>query len=538
MTTESTPMKKVARSSRAKRDAQTPAPAENAGLAIPFNESLSPEVFLQAVEHAPVAISITDLEANILYANRAFSATTGYERDEVVGKNESILSNKTTPRLVYQALWGRLHQKRSWSGVLVNRRKDSSLYLAELTVAPVLSEGGEALYYLGMHRDSTELHELEQRVSNQKHMLEAVLNSAPAAMVLLDQDDRIALCNPAFRNIAAELVPGQPVDALLPLLRESLGEHFDALRERGQRIANQEVSFDPGAYRQCWYVCHGLSIQLEDERADTFFAQPETHYLLLSITDVTELRQRQQDSHLNALKALMAEEELLEGMRETFNGAIHRLQGPVNLIGAALKMLQRRLGPQARHDPVLLAMQEAQEAGLEALESLSASIPIYTEEAKLPVNINQLIREVISLSTDRLLAQGIVVEWRPALHLPWVMGRESRLRSVIKQLVDNAIEAMSGRNISRRELLIGTTVEKQVVRIEVTDSGPGIPWELSFKVFEPFFSTKSPHKGCRGMGLPMVQEIVSEHAGTAYIDSQYRSGCRMVVELPFSAACS
>lgn len=502
-------------------------------------ESLTPEIFLQAVEHAPIAISITDLHANIIYANRAFSSVTGYGSNEVIGKNESILSNRTTPRLVYQALWSRLQQKKPWSGVLVNRRKDNSLYLAELTVAPVLSEEGETLYYLGMHRDSSDLHELEQRVSNQKQMIEAVVNSAPIAMVLLDQEDRIALVNPSFRALAAELAPDQArdqvMDAAITALRHSLGEHFTALRERGDKITSQEISFDLGGYSQRWYACHGVSIQLEDERADHFFNQPETRYLLLSINDITELRQRQQDSHLNALKALMAEEELLEGMRETFNGAIHRLQGPVNLIGAALKMLQRRLGDQAKNDPVLQAMQEAQKAGLEALDSLTASIPVCPEEAKLPVNVNQLIREVISLSIDRLLAQGIVVDWKPALHLPWVMGRESRLRSVLKQLVDNAIEAMSARNISQRDLLISTFVEKQVVRIEICDSGPGIPADLTYKVFEPFFSTKPPHKGCRGMGLPMVQEIVAEHAGTVYIDTGYRNGCRMIVELPFSA---
>jgi len=517
-------------------ESQTGAETTTVENAAEPQEPLAPEVFLQAVEHAPVAISITDLHANILYANRAFSTVTGYSSDEVIGKNESILSNRTTPRLVYQALWGRLQQKKPWSGVLVNRRKDNTLYLAELNVAPVLDENGEVIYYLGMHRDSSELHELEQRVNNQKQMIEAVINSSPVAMVLLDAESRIVLLNPSFCTLAEELAPTQPMETALKLILEQLGEQFAALRERGQKINSFEISFDSGGYNQSWYLCDGIAVQWEDERADNFFNQPAARHILLTVNDVSELRQRQQDSQLNALKALMAEEELLDGMRETFNGAIHRLQGPVNLIGAALKMLQRRLGDQAKNDPVVLAMQEAQEAGLEALDSLSASIPVCPEEAKLPVNINQLIREVINLSIKDLLAQGIVVDWKPALHLPWVMGSEGRLRSALKQLVDNAIDAMSHRSISRRELLISTCVEKQVVRIDVTDSGPGIPANLVFKVFEPFFSTKPPHKGCRGMGLPMVHEIISEHAGTVYIDNSYRQGCRIIVELPYSAA--
>ncbi|MFT3931173.1 MAG: nitrogen fixation negative regulator NifL [Spongiibacteraceae bacterium] len=500
-------------------------------------QSLSADVFLQAVEHAPVAISITDLRANILYVNRAFTQMTGYSGEEIIGKNESILSNKTTPRLVYQALWGRLQQKRSWSGVLVNRRKDATLYLAELMVAPVLDESSETVYYLGMHRDFTELHELEQRAHNQKQMLEAVLNAAPASMVLFDDDDNIVLSNPSFRALAADLVPGQPVGHMLPLLREQLGESFQTLLERGKKFENQEISFDLGGRSPRWLNCFGSTLQIEDERADNFFAQPQQRNWLLIIDDITELRLRREDSHLNALKALMAEEELVEGMRETFNGAIHQLQGPVNLIAVALKTLQRRAGSEGRNDPVIKALQEALDAGTDALDSLMASMPVRVEEPKLPVNINHLIREVVTLSTDRLLSQGITVEWSPALRLPWVMGRESRLRSMLKQLIDNAIEAMSARSIHRRELLLRTTAEKDVVKIEVIDSGPGISPDLVVKVFEPFFSTKAPHSGCRGMGLSMVQEIVMAHAGTVHIDTGYKTGCRVVVELPFSASC-
>jgi len=517
---------------------QGKATCSNDTPAIPAaSADLLPEVFRQMAEHAPIAISITDLKANILYANHAFSSTTGYSREEAIGKNESLLSNGTTPRLVYQALWSRLAQKKPWSGVLVNRRKDDSLYLAELTVAPVLDEHGETIYYLGMHRDSSDLHELEQRVSNQRLMIEAVVNAAPAAMVVLDRDNRVVLSNPSFTRLARELVADGSGAGLVALLRENLALPFAALESQGRAFSGKEIPLDLGGYAPRWLSCHGLAIHVEDERAQEFFAPGEERYLLLTVNDISELRQKQQDSRLNALKALMAEEELLDGMRETFNGAIHRLQGPVNLISAALRMLERRLGEQAGNDPVLSAMREASAAGMEALDSLSGAMPLRRLEAKMPVNVNQLIREVISLCTDDLLAQGIVVDWQPALRLPWVMGAESRLRSMIKQLIVNAIEAIGQSQVSRRELFISTRVEQQqVVRMEISDSGPGIPAERVLKVFEPFFSTKPPHSAGHGMGLSMVQEIVNEHAGTVHIDTAYRDGCRVVVELPFTTA--
>ncbi len=495
--------------------------------------NLAPEVFHQAVEHAPVAISITDLQANILYANRAFSKVTGYNSEEVIGKNESMLSNHTTPRLAYQALWGRLIQKKSWSGLLVNRRKDDSLYLAELSVAPVLDTNDDVVYYLGMHRDSSELHELGQRVNNLSQMISAVINCSPIAMVLLDKNNNIVLMNPSFQKLATDIAPEKNIEQAIKKLFHLLGEDFAHLRDQGKSFSNHEVTADEGDYHQRWYVCNGIPINLEDEKPGNFFSQPESKHILLTINDITELRKRQQDSQLNALKALIAEEELLHGIRETFNGAIVSLQGPVNLIGAALSLLERRADKDSSDAPILNALRDAKKAGMEALENLTASVPSYAEEARLPVNINELLRNVISLVTHKLLSQGIVVEWHPEINLPAVSGMEGKLVSALRQLVDNAIESMASSQFEKRELRIETKTQNKVVRIEIYDCGPGVPADLRYKIFEPFFSTKAPHKGCRGMGLSMVQETILDHSGTVWVDEKYTGGCCMVVELPF-----
>ncbi len=496
------------------------------------SEPLSPEVFLQAVEHCPVAISITDLKANIIYANRVFTQVTGYTKDEVVGKNESILSNHTTPRLVYQALWGRLAQQRPWTGMLVNRRKDGSLYLAELTVAPVIDETGQSVYYLGMHRDGTEVHELQQRVYNQKLMIESVVNSVPAAMVLIDANGRIELSNPSFEHMAADLAPDGGKQALLELLRGQLEGDFELLKSEQRNFNSREITMDRGDGAPRRFSCFGTTIDITEESPNGFFQHEVGHYLLLMITDITELRRHQEQMHLNTLKSLMAEEELVQGMRETVNGAIHQLEGPVNLIEAAVHTLRRRAGESDRDDLVLSAAEEALAAGRHALENLMDSLPPPVSESKQPVNINQLIREVLALSTDELLAQGVVIAWQPSMHLPSVVGQERRLRSMLKQLVQNAVEALGSRGVRSRNLSITTRGEKEFIEVEITDSGPGIPEEQMYKVFEPFFSTKKTRNGFRGMGLPMVQEIVADHAGTVYIDPEFNEGCRIVVQLP------
>ena len=114
----------------------------------PANPSIEPSLdeermlalFVETVEQAPVAISITDDRANILYVNQAFSRVTGYAPEECIGHNESMLSDKKTPKAVYEELWNRLQAQQSWHGCLLNRHKNGRRYLADLTVAPIMND--------------------------------------------------------------------------------------------------------------------------------------------------------------------------------------------------------------------------------------------------------------------------------------------------------------------------------------------------------------------------------------------------------------
>lgn len=502
-------------------------------------ETLNFEIFKHATDHAPVAISITDLKANILYANHAFSTTTGYTLDEVIGRNESMLSNGTTPPLIYKALWGHLTQLKTWSGILINRRKDHSLYLAELTVAPILNEQQQPIYYIGMHRDCSEMHTLEQKVNNQNHLMETVLNATSVATFVLNHQHEVILHNASYDRLAKQIFPAPNLakqsyaESAAHSLIEMLAMHFDMLERQQKSFEHIEIDLHFANNLHRIYSCSGHSIVLDCEESSSFFNPLENRYTLLSFNDITELRQQQENAHMNALKALLAEEQLIASMREIFNGAIHQLEGPINVINLALRMLKRRSGDELTQDPIVCALEDAYQAGLHALDSLSNSIPVDHPENKSIIGINQIIREVISLSSSKLLSQGIVVTWQPALHLPAVWGMENRLRNAFKQIIENAIEAMSERNIRQRELFIQTSASHNLITVSIADTGNGIKSEQVYKVFEPFYSTKrTQNSSSHGMGLPLVQEIISQHTGRVYIDTNYSQGCKIIVELP------
>ncbi|MDY6994540.1 MAG: nitrogen fixation negative regulator NifL, partial [Pseudomonadota bacterium] len=217
---------------------------------------LPPRLFYEAVEQAQIAISITDLKANILYANPAFERVTGYNLESIVGQNQSILSDKTTPPLVYETLWARLHQQKPWSGLLLNKRQDGERYLAEVNITPVLNVSGQTLYYLAMHRDITEMHRLEQQVQNQKNLIESVVDLAPVIIAVLDAQGQVILSNQAYKKLIKELPHPEPAHIFL----ETMGISLTA--PTASSFNNHELRLDLNEPR--WFVCSGTSFYEAD----------------------------------------------------------------------------------------------------------------------------------------------------------------------------------------------------------------------------------------------------------------------------------
>jgi nitrogen fixation regulatory protein len=489
-------------------------------------------LFLEAVEQAPIAISITDPHARILYANPAFEGVTGYTPSEVLGLNESILSYKTTPRSVYETLWKALQDKKTWNGTLVNRRKDGSRYIAELTITPILDSRGETAYCLGMHRDVTALHSLKQKVQNQKALIESVIDVAPIAMALLDDQQRVVLDNHEYKKLIGDLGVTEPALQVLTELRSTMGLAIEAPKLGGRNFVDEEICVQPTSGKPArWFSCSGSWFEQQDARADSFFDPQARAYLMLLIKDITAAKRQRELERIGAIRANMAEAELVQSLRETLSGAVYQLRGPLNMIRAASNMLDRR-GTQIDTAMLKNALKDALNAGEAALDTFEASMPQSPQEAIAPINLNDILRDVMMLLTERLLSAGITVVWQPTSRLAHFHGRANMLRSMFKEIVENAVEAMNERGRNLRELRVRTEQQDDRIVAIIEDTGPGIAPELRHKVYEPFFTTKRPFSHSVGMGLAIAQDVASRHDGTMDIDPDYTGGCRFIVSFP------
>lgn len=488
------------------------------------------QLFVKTVEQAPIAISITDKKANIVYVNEEFCQVTGYSVDDVLGENESLLSDKSTPRSLYQNLWRTISRKQIWQGQLVNRHKTGQRYLADLTITPIVNVLGTITHYIGMHRDITHTYKAEKKVFNQKLLIESVLNSSPIAMVVLNEQDRVVLDNQVYKALVSDLDKTEPAHYFLQLLREEMGETWHTLQQSNLGFSQREFRVDiKNGQSSRWFSCAGNWFVENEITADAFFVQQEKKYLVLTLNDITKQRQQLEALHIQTLKTLMAEDERVRSIRETLLGAIHQIQMPMNQIMAAEQILRHKQDDKNAH--LIAILQQIQHSGKQAIETMQACLPEMDYSAELPVNLNQILHEVLLLETQRLLSHNIEVEWKPLNELPPILGSENRLRILFKQLIDNAIEAVIACSCCDKQLSISTQVTGDLLSVRIADNGNGIPADKRTKIFEPFYSTNK-NGNMAGMGLVIAKEIVNQHHGFIDIDSECERGCCFQLSFP------
>lgn len=118
----------------------------------------------QAVEQSPESIVMTDRLGRMIYLNTAFEAVTGYQREEVLGKNPRVLQSGQTPQAVYKELWQSLNDGQVWQGMLSNKRKNGEVYPSRAMISPVKNEAGQTTHFLAIQHDASEHQKKDQRI--------------------------------------------------------------------------------------------------------------------------------------------------------------------------------------------------------------------------------------------------------------------------------------------------------------------------------------------------------------------------------------
>ena len=168
-----------------------------------------------AVEQSADAVVITDTRGEIQYVNPAFTAMTGYSREEAIGQNPRVLKSGRQPPEFYNELWDAIASGRFWHGEVINRRKDGTFYTEEMKITPVRDSHGEIVSYIAIKRDVTGRRAAEEA----KRFLASIVECSEDAIVANTPAGTILTWNrgaEAIFGYAAEEAIGRHVSMLMP----------------------------------------------------------------------------------------------------------------------------------------------------------------------------------------------------------------------------------------------------------------------------------------------------------------------------------
>src|SRR2546430_2474736 len=223
----------------------------------------------------------------------------------------------------------------------------------------------------------------------------------------------------------------------------------------------------------------------------------------------------------------------MSAIGQLVSGVAHELNNPLAGISAFAQLLlsEKRFPPDQRTAAEMIYA-EARRAS-RIVQNLLTFARQHKPE-RTPTSVNQVLDDTLELRGYELRVRGIDVQREYDEQSPETMADAHQLQQVFLNLITNAEQAMERAERDQQRLNIRTRRTGDLIRIEVEDTGPGIPPNLLERIFNPFFTTKPTGSGT-GLGLSISLGIVREHEGRIWAENAPQGGARFVIELPIVA---
>ncbi len=497
----------------------------------------STELYRRLVELSPNAITVTDLEGNILVSNHQAARMHGFDSLEVMQAADlsafDLIAEHERPRAAANAervLAGETVRDEPYTLV----RADGSTFPAELSASLLINAEGEPEAWIGVTRDVTERNRTAEALRTSEEQYRALVDTLPHGVGII-QDRRIAFVNPAAARLLGYERPDQIIgrEADLPLVA---GERERVIAMLGKLLRGETegpIHYTTRAHRK-----DGSIFPVEVFATRILHAgRPAIQLFMMDISD----RVRAEQERL-ALQAQVQHAQKLESLGVLAGGIAHDFNNLLMAVLGNVGLAQMDLPPES---PVRSYLDSVETTAQRAAD-LTQQMLAYSGKGQFqvgPIRIERLVAEMAHLLRSAISKKA---DLRTAFDddLPAVRGDATQLRQVIMNLITNASEAL-GEDGGSISLSVTTCTTEQstgtghqptealpagrYVCIDVTDSGVGMDQETQKKIFDPFFTTKFTG---RGLGLAAVQGIVRGHDGLIEVDSQPGEGTTCRVWLP------
>jgi two-component system, sporulation sensor kinase E len=164
-----------------------------------YEEQLS--ILSQAIEQSPNSVVITNKDGEIEYINKKFTQYTGYNFDEVKGKNPRILKTDSYEPGFFEKLWNTITSGKIWKGEFVNRKKNGELFYEKASITPIRNKSGEIVSYLGIKEDITELKKMGEALTKKNEEMDRFFTVVADLLCIIDNTtQKFIRLNKAWEN--------------------------------------------------------------------------------------------------------------------------------------------------------------------------------------------------------------------------------------------------------------------------------------------------------------------------------------------------
>jgi len=368
----------------------------------------------------------------------------------------------------------------------------------------------------------------QELLRQENEFITTVLDTISALVVVLDENG-----NMVGFNRAAEQATGY---SAIDVYGKSAWEYFlpeNEVETAKTTIDNLSIEHPSNTYQGHWLTREGTSILIDWINTVLFDESGKIKYIICSGIDITDSTRLQEAGSRHMLDLFHMSR--LSTMGEMATEIAHELNQPLAAIASFSETCQRLLNQDNwQLEDIATTLKEINLQAARAGDIIR-ELRIFASKKQAhrsSVDINQLIKNVAHLIEVETRYHGISLQMNLAESLPLIMANKVLIEQVILNLVRNAIEAMTQSKTHNQHMKITVkTTKNDMVKVSISDTGPGISPKSISRIFESFYTTKEDGTG---MGLSICKSIISNHGGELWVTNNLDGGANFHFSLPIN----